>query len=263
MTAIVVATFYKFTSLTSIPQFVSEVEERCAEQGVRGTILVANEGINGTIAGTRVGIDDVLGYLRSQPSLHDLEHKESYTDAIPFARMKVRQKNEIVTLKHAVDPTQIVGEYIPPKEWNSLIQSPDVIVIDTRNDFEVEAGSFIGSINPKTEAFSDFPTYVQENLNPQQHKRVAMFCTGGIRCEKATAYMLEQGFEEVYHLQGGILKYLEEVPQTESTWQGDCFVFDDRILLDHDLQPVADTHFCKHCNRIYHNNEPCNCTPLV
>lgn len=233
----VVATFYKFTKLSDFAEMQNPLLSFCEVQGVKGTILLAPEGINGTIAGVRQAIDSVLAYLRCDSRLTDLEHKESFAQQPPFERMKVRLKKEIVTLGLPVDPTEQVGTYVSPQDWNTLVTDPDVIIIDTRNDYEVKIGSFQGAINPETHSFREFPEYVQKNLDPNQHKKVAMFCTGGIRCEKASAYMRSQGFQEVYHLQGGILKYLEEVPQAESLWQGECFVFDERIAVQHGLEP--------------------------
>jgi UPF0176 protein len=180
----------------------------------------------------------LLDYLRSDPRLQSLEHKESYSDRIPFQRLKVRLKKEIVKMGvPTIDPTRTVGTYVEPKDWNALIADPTTIVIDTRNNYEVELGTFQGAIDPNLEIFSEFPSYVEQNLNPESHPKIAMFCTGGIRCEKASAFMLEQGFTEVYHLKGGILKYLEEVPPEESLWQGECFVFDDRRSVDAQLSP--------------------------
>lgn len=229
----VVAAFYHFTDLPDYETMSSPLKEFCDVHQLKGTILLAKEGINSTIAGSREAIDAVLAYLRNDPRLHDLAHKESYCQGIPFQRMKVRLKKEIVTLGVPdIDPRYRVGTYVDPKDWNALIADPDVIVIDTRNNYEVEFGTFKGAVNPSLETFGEFPNYVQDQLNPEKHQKVAMFCTGGIRCEKASAYMLSQGFGEVYHLKGGILKYIEEVPIEESIWEGECFVFDDRVSID-------------------------------
>ncbi|WP_025870184.1 oxygen-dependent tRNA uridine(34) hydroxylase TrhO [Methylobacillus glycogenes] len=247
MTQIVVAALYKFASLPDYAQLQPGLLALCNAQGIKGTLLLAEEGINGTVAGTRTGIDTLLEYLRRDPRLADLEHKESYTDELPFYRMKVRLKKEIVTLGvPGIDPNKTVGTYVKPEDWNAVISDPDVVVIDTRNDYEFEIGTFKGAIDPKTTTFREFPEYVRNNLNPARNKKVAMFCTGGIRCEKASAYMLEQGFEEVYHLQGGILKYLETVPQEESLWEGECFVFDQRVAVKHGLE-VGDYDQCYAC----------------
>jgi len=233
MEPFVVAAFYHFTELLDYETMRAPLKEFCNDLKLKGTILLAKEGINSTIAGSREAIDALLAHLRNDPRLHNLEHKESYCDGIPFQRMKVRLKKEIVTLGVPdIDPRYRVGTYVAPKDWNALIADPDVIVIDTRNNYEVEFGTFKGAINPNLETFGEFPDYVKEQLSPEKHQKVAMFCTGGIRCEKASAYMLSQGFSEVYHLKGGILKYIEEVPQEESVWEGECFVFDDRISID-------------------------------
>ncbi|NER92867.1 MAG: rhodanese-related sulfurtransferase [Symploca sp. SIO1B1] len=245
--ALVVAAFYKFVSLPDFAEKQGSLLALCQEQGIKGTILLAAEGINGTIAGSREGIDSVLALLRLDPRLSDLEPKESYTDSHPFDRLKVRLKQEIVTLgMPEVNPNQEVGTYVSPQDWNALISDPEVLVIDTRNDYEVDIGTFQGATNPQTESFRQFPDYVDQHLDPTQHKKVALFCTGGIRCEKASSLMLSQGFQEVYHLQGGILKYLEEVPTAESLWEGECFVFDQRIAVTHGL--ASGTYdFCRSC----------------
>lgn len=243
----VVATFYKFVKLPDFAQKQAPLWAYCQTQGIRGTILLAAEGINGTIAGSRQAIDSVISFLRSDPRLIDLEHKDSPADSPPFDRLKVRLKKEIVTLGlPEIDPSDRVGTYVSPQEWNALISDPEVTLIDTRNDYEVSIGTFKGAQNPKTASFRQFPDYVRTHLDPSKHKKVAMFCTGGIRCEKATSLMMAQGFQEVYHLQGGILKYLEEVPPEESLWQGECFVFDQRVAVEHGLE--AGTHeMCRSC----------------
>ena len=234
--AIVVAALYKFVKLPDYCEIQLRLLEFCQQQNIKGTLLLAEEGINGTIAGSREAIDRVLDYLHSDSRLADFEHKESCTDEIPFLRMKVKLKKEIVTLGvKGIDPSVMVGAYVNPQDWNQLISDPDVLLLDTRNEYECSIGSFKNAVNPRTESFRDFPNYVQRELQPSQHKKVAMFCTGGIRCEKATAYMLQQGFKEVYHLKGGILKYLEEIPREQSMWQGECFVFDERVAVDHGL----------------------------
>ncbi|BAZ54029.1 rhodanese domain-containing protein [Nostoc sp. NIES-4103] len=245
----VVATLYKFVKLPDFADKQDPLLSYCLAQGVKGTILLAAEGINGTIAGSRQAIDSVLSFLRSDPRLQDIEHKESYTNTPPFERMKVRLKREIVTLGlPEVDPNQQVGTYVSPVEWNDLISDPEVTVIDTRNDYEVNIGTFKGAQNPQTETFREFPEYVRHNLDSNKHKKVALFCTGGIRCEKASSFMLAQGFSEVYHLKGGILKYLEEVPAEESLWEGECFVFDERVAVRHGL--AEGTHeLCFCCGR--------------
>jgi len=233
----VVAALYHFATLEDYQEMRQPLLAQCSNHGIKGSLLLANEGINGTIAGTRDGIDAVLAYLRSDVRLQDLEHKESLASSMPFYRMKVKLKKEIVTLGvEGVNPNVCVGTYIRPEQWNDIIRDPDVLVLDTRNDYEYEIGSFEGALNPDTQSFREFPDYVAEHCDPRQHKKVAMFCTGGIRCEKASSLMMQQGFEEVYHLKGGILKYLEEVPEEESLWQGECFVFDERVSVTHGLQ---------------------------
>jgi UPF0176 protein len=234
--SIVVAALYKFVTLEDYVERREPLLNALLANEVKGTLLLAEEGINGTIAGSRAGIDAVLAFLKADPRLVDLEHKESYCDEQPFYRTKVKLKKEIVTLGvPGVDPNKKVGTYVDPKDWNALISDPDVVLIDTRNDYEVGIGTFTNAVDPKTKSFREFPQYVRQNFDPARHKKVAMFCTGGIRCEKASSFMLNEGFEEVYHLKGGILKYLEDVPQEESLWQGDCFVFDNRVTVRHDL----------------------------
>ncbi|WP_438950106.1 oxygen-dependent tRNA uridine(34) hydroxylase TrhO [Psychrobacter submarinus] len=234
---IVVAALYKFTRFDNYEDYRQPILDTMLSNDVKGTLLIASEGINGTISGTRSGIDSVLDYLRSIEAVGSFTFKESYTNEQPFYRTKVKLKKEIVTMGvEDIDPLQSVGRYVKPKDWNALISDPEVILIDTRNDYEVQIGTFENAINPNTETFREFPEYVAKELDPTKHKKVAMFCTGGIRCEKSTAYMREQGFEEVYHLEGGILKYLEEVQKEDSMWQGDCFVFDNRVSVNHDLE---------------------------
>ncbi|MCG3882766.1 rhodanese-related sulfurtransferase [Psychrobacter sp. Ps3] len=234
---IVVAALYKFTRFDNYEDYRQPILDTMLSNDVKGTLLIASEGINGTISGTRSGIDSVLDYLRSIEAVGSFTFKESYTNEQPFYRTKVKLKKEIVTMGvEDIDPLQSVGRYVKPKDWNALISDPEVILIDTRNDYEVQIGTFENAVNPNTETFREFPEYVAKELDPTKHKKVAMFCTGGIRCEKSTAYMREQGFEEVYHLEGGILKYLEEVQKEDSMWQGDCFVFDNRVSVNHDLE---------------------------
>ena len=259
MSFVVIAAFYKFVELPDYHDRQRLLRDFCLSQEVKGSILLAGEGINGTIAGSRSGVDAVLAYLRQDAALADLTHKESTADFMPFGRMKVRLKREIVNLgRPDITPQKQVGQYVPAAEWNALISDPDVILVDTRNDFEVELGTFKGAINPQTAAFKQFPNFVQEQLDPSRHKKVAMFCTGGIRCEKATAYMLEQGFEEVFHLKDGILKYLETIPPEESLWEGNCFVFDERVTVDHHLQPdpVELCPMCKTAVQPQHRASP-------
>jgi UPF0176 protein len=237
MSQIVVCALYKFVALENYRQLRQPLLRIMEENDIRGTLLLASEGINGTIAGSRKGIDKVLAWLRADPKLANIEYKESHTDRPPFNRTKIKLKKEIVTMGvEGIDPRRIVGTYVKPADWNRLISDPELILIDTRNDYEHRVGTFKNAVNPNTESFREFPQFVKDHLDPTKHKKVAMFCTGGIRCEKSTAYLKEQGFEEVYHLQGGILKYLEEVPVEDTLWQGECFVFDERITVDHALQ---------------------------
>ena len=237
MSQIVVATLYRFVNL---PDFVSMREPLlnfCQLQQIKGTLLLAAEGINGTIAGSRSAIDNLLNYLYLNPSLTGINHKESFYDQMPFYRMKVKLKKEVVTMGvQGIDPNNTVGTYVKPKDWNELISDPNVTLVDTRNYYECAVGSFKGAINPNTQSFREFPEYIEKHLDPKRHKKVAMFCTGGIRCEKSTAYLKQQGFDEVYHLEGGILKYLEEVDEQDSLWQGECFVFDNRVTVNHRLK---------------------------
>jgi UPF0176 protein len=231
-----VAALYRFTPVEDPASLQPGIRQMCEELHIKGSILLASEGINGTIAGNEEDMRECLRRLRSIPAFSELEHKESRAAELPFYRMKVRLKKEIVTMGvDGIDPLKSVGTYVAPDAWNELISDPDTIVIDTRNDYEVAIGTFDGAVDPKTKSFREFPTWVEENRKSIDKPRVAMFCTGGIRCEKATAFMKQQGFEEVYHLQGGILKYLEEVPQEESLWRGDCFVFDQRVSVQHGL----------------------------
>jgi UPF0176 protein len=237
MPQIVVCALYKFVTLENFQALRQPLHNVMEASQVRGTLLLAHEGINGTIAGSRAAIDSVLGWLRSDPRLTDIDCKESFTDSLPFNRTKVKLKKEIVTMGvEGIDPKRVVGTYINPEDWNKLISEPDVILVDTRNDYEFKVGTFKNAINPKTESFREFPGFVKENLHPEKHKKVAMFCTGGIRCEKSTAFLKEQGFDEVYHLKGGILKYLEEVPAQETLWEGECFVFDERVTVNLQLE---------------------------
>ncbi|MBY6156039.1 oxygen-dependent tRNA uridine(34) hydroxylase TrhO [Pseudooceanicola nitratireducens] len=243
-----IAALYHFTRFQDPAALQGPLKDLCLSQGVTGSLLLAGEGINGTIAGSRAGIDAVLAHIRALPGCADLEWKESSAQEQPFGRMKVRLKKEIVTMGQPdVDPRARVGHYVDPADWNALIQSPDVAVIDTRNDYEVAIGTFEGAVDPKTESFRDFPAWWEANKDRFHNKRIAMFCTGGIRCEKSTNFLIGQGVEDVYHLKGGILKYLEEVPQEDSTWQGECFVFDGRVSVGHGLAegPHKLCHACR------------------
>jgi UPF0176 protein len=248
MPSIVIAAFYKFVHLPFFKSLQAPLLELCLAENIRGTILLAEEGINSTIAGSRDGITKVLAYLRSQEGLGDLEYKESFDTSQPFKRMKVRLKREIVTLKQPTAiPTQKVGTYVAPKDWNALLSKPGVIAIDVRNDYEVNIGSFRGAINPHTTTFSEFPRFIEEHLKDKKAE-IVTFCTGGIRCEKATAHLLEQGYDNVFHLKGGILKYLEEIPEEKSLWEGECFVFDQRVSVTHGLE-VGSYKLCYACQQ--------------
>ena len=246
---IIIAALYKFVDLPDYEAIQPVLLKRCLSLGIKGTLLLAKEGINGTVSGTRESIDALLDYLLEDPRFTGLSHKESQNEELPFYRMKVKLKKEIVTMGvEGIDPKHIVGTYVDPKDWNALISDPDVVLVDTRNYYEYEIGTFEGAVNPNTTTFRELPAYVAKNLDPKAHKKIAMFCTGGIRCEKSTAYMKEQGFDEVYHLHGGILKYLEEVPEAESLWRGECFVFDNRVAVNHQLEKGSydQCHGCRH-----------------
>lgn len=246
---LVVAALYHFTRFDDPAALRGPLLDLCQAQGLCGTLILAPEGINGTIAGPRKGIDAALAHIRALPGCATLVWKESAAATPPFGRMKVRLKREIVTMgQPQVDPIAATGRYVAPCDWNALIQAPDVALIDTRNDYEVQIGSFKGAIDPGTKSFRDFPEWWARNADRFQGKRIAMFCTGGIRCEKSTNYLLSQGVPEVYHLQGGILQYLEDVPEADSLWQGECFVFDQRVSLTHGLAPGRH-RLCHACRR--------------
>lgn len=246
---LIVAALYQFARFPDPAAIQGPLARLCCSLGIKGTLLLAPEGINGTIAGPRQAIDTVLAHIRTLPDCADLEWKESSAQTMPFGRMKVRLKREIVTMGQPdVDPIGAVGHYVDARDWNALISAPDVAVIDTRNDYEVEIGTFAGAVDPGTRSFRDFPAWWDVNAARFQGKRIAMFCTGGIRCEKSTNFLLAQGVTEVFHLKGGILKYLEDVPQQDSMWQGECFVFDKRVSLGHGLKQ-GDHTLCHACRR--------------
>ncbi|MDZ4096364.1 MAG: rhodanese-related sulfurtransferase [Paracoccaceae bacterium] len=246
---IIVAALYHFTRFPDPAALRGPLLALGTAQGVKGSLLLASEGVNGTIAGPRGGIDAVIAHIRGLPGCADLEWKEAAAPDMPFGRLKVRLKREIVSMGQPdIDPKARVGHYVAVADWNALISDPDVAVIDTRNDYEVAIGTFQGAIDPETHAFRDFPAWWQANQDRFHNKRIAMFCTGGIRCEKSTNYLLGQGVPEVYHLKGGILKYLEEVPQAESLWHGECYVFDQRVSVGHGLRP-GDYDSCHGCRR--------------
>ena len=247
---ILIAAFYKFVDLPDVASLRQPLLDRCQNAGVKGTILLAGEGINGVIAGTSAGVESALTHLRREPRFADLEAKLTRHDEIPFRRLKVRLKREIVALKRQdVDPRRRVGQYVDAEDWNDLIQQEDVTLIDARNDYEARMGSFPGALNPGTERFSDLPGFLARRLDPGEQKRVAMYCTGGIRCEKATSYLLGRGFAQVYQLRGGVLSYLQQMNRAESLWQGECFVFDERVSVDHDLRP-GDMTICEKCGAL-------------
>jgi UPF0176 protein len=247
---ILIAAFYKFVTLPDYRDLRQPLLDRCRAACVRGTILLAREGINATIAGARPNVEAVVAYLRDDPRLADLRIKESLHDTIPFGRMKVRLKREIVALKApGADPTRRAGVNVEPKDWNRLIGQDDVTLIDARNAYEIRMGSFPGARNPGTDSFHEIARFLAEELDPTKHKRVAMYCTGGIRCEKASAFLLNCGIDEVYQLRGGILNYLDKVERDQSLWQGECFVFDERVSLDHDLKKGRIT-ICDDCKAV-------------
>ena len=249
MSTYLVAALYKFVSFDDLEPIQTALLARAKALGVKGSLLIAHEGINGTIAARPDDMAQMLQTIRALPGCAELEHKESWSEEMPFLRMKVRLKKEIVTMgQPVVDPTLTVGTYVEPSDWNDLIERDDVVVIDTRNDYEVEIGTFKGAVDPKTASFGEFPDWWARHHNEYAGKKVAMFCTGGIRCEKSTSYLKSQGVEDVFHLKGGILKYLEEVPEDESTWDGQCFVFDSRVSVGHGLE-VGNYELCYACRR--------------
>jgi UPF0176 protein len=228
---------YKFVTLSNFEALREPLLQFMELNNIRGTLLLAEEGINGTVSGTRFTIDALLAWLNSDERLNPISVKESLDETQPFHRTKVKLKKEIVTMGvKGIDPLKSAGTYVKPTDWNKLISDPNVLLIDTRNDYEIEIGTFKNALNPNTDSFREFPQFVTNNLDSNKNKKIAMFCTGGVRCEKSTAYLKEQGFDEVYHLEGGILKYLEEVPKDDTLWQGDCFVFDNRVAVNHDLE---------------------------
>ena len=247
MSELLVATFYKFTKIEDLAALQKTIEACCIENDVRGIVLLASEGINSTIAGPRKGVLAVLEFLQKDPRFDGLTWKESIAKEQPFRKLRVRLKKEIVTMGvPGIDPERLVGTYIKPEDWNDLISDPDVIVVDTRNDYEVEIGTFKDAINPDITSFGEFPKWIKDNIDIQTQPRVAMFCTGGIRCEKSTALLKEAGVKDVFHLEGGILKYLEQIPEDQSLWDGECFVFDERVSVGHGLE-VGEYELCRGC----------------
>ncbi|HIK38721.1 MAG TPA: rhodanese-related sulfurtransferase [Geminocystis sp. M7585_C2015_104] len=230
------ASFYRFLPLENLRDLQEKMLTWCNQEGIRGTILLASEGINANIVGERQKLDVVIDQIKKILNCEDIEVKYAPVTDYPFRKMKVKIKREIITFGPGANPNERVGIYVAAKDWNDLISQPDVKVIDTRNEYEVKIGTFKGAINPHIHSFRQLREYIEKNLEPQKDTKIAMFCTGGIRCEKATAYMLNRGFKEVYHLKGGILKYLEEIPPEKSLWEGECFVFDDRVAVKHGLE---------------------------
>ena len=248
MSKTLVTAFYRFVTLDDYRDLRQPLLKLLNEQQIKGTVLLAAEGINGTIAGPEAGVATLFEWFDADSRLADIPRKTAWHDQPPFYRTKVRLKKEIVTLGvPGIDPLKHVGTYVPPKDWNTLISDPEVMVIDTRNDYEVQIGTYKNAIQPHTKSFSEFPAYVEEYLDGDKSKKIAMFCTGGIRCEKSTAYLKQLGFENVYHLEGGILNYLEKVPEEESLWQGECFVFDRRVAVNHQLEQgeYEECHACR------------------
>jgi len=244
---LLVAAFYKFTKIEDPAKLQALIEDCCIKNDVRGIVLIANEGINSTIAGSSEGVRNVLQFLRNDARFSDLIWKESTTDQAPFRKLRVRLKKEIVTMGvPGIDPARLVGTYVKPEDWNDLIDDPNVIVVDARNDYEVEIGTFKNAINPDITAFGELPQWIKDNIDIDEEPRIAMFCTGGIRCEKSTALLKEAGVKDVFHLEGGILKYLEQVPEDQSRWGGQCFVFDERVSVGHGLE-VGEYELCRAC----------------
>ena len=253
VTKFLTVAFYHFAEIQTYQAFQDPLLNFCNTQNIKGTILLAEEGINATISGQKDAVLALIQYIKYDKIFNDkfntLSYKESWASTNPFYRMKVRLKKEIVALGvKGISPIKKVGQYIKPEDWNQLLQDPEIVLIDTRNDYEFDIGTFKNAVNPKTKTFREFPKFVENKLDPKQHKKIAMFCTGGIRCEKATSFMLKKGFQEVYHLQGGILKYLETIPEEESLWSGECFVFDQRVAVAHGLQEgqYDQCYACRH-----------------
>lgn len=244
----IVATFYKFIELDDLKTRQSQLKDICEAQGIIGTILLAEEGINATIAGEKASLDCFWQVLKQDPQFADIEPKISETEEPPFHRLKVKIKPEIVTMGvDEIQPTLTTGQHIDPETWNQIISDPEVLVIDTRNEYEYKVGTFQNAISPHTDHFRQFPEFVEQNLDPKKHKKIAMFCTGGIRCEKASAYLVEKGFAEVYQLNGGILNYLEKVSSEDSLWEGECFVFDQRVAVTEALE-TGSYELCYGCS---------------
>ncbi len=252
-----IATFYKFVKLSDLPALQAIIKQFMENNGVRGTIYLAEEGINGTVSGLAEDTRNLLDFLRANPAFEDMGYKESWADAHPFGKIKVRVRKEIVSMGVPANPTEMVGIHVDSKKWNELLEDPNVVVVDTRNDYETHVGTFKNAVDPKTKTFKQLPDFVKQNLDPAKNKKVAMFCTGGIRCEKSTSLLKQMGFEEVYHLNGGILQYLEDTPKEQSLWEGDCFVFDERIAVNHDLQETKNSEHCPNCGTKLETKDRC------
>ncbi len=253
MTQFLIATFYRFTTIEDPSRLQGSIENCCRENDVKGIVLLANEGINATIAGTPDGVLAVLSFLRKDSRFTELTWKESNAKEQPFRKLRVRLKKEIVTMGvSGIDPERLTGTYVKPEDWNEFVSDPNVMVLDTRNDYEVEIGSFKDAINPNITSFGELPQWIEDNIDVDAKPRIAMYCTGGIRCEKSTALLKEAGLNEVYHLEGGILKYLERIPEDQSLWDGQCFVFDERVSVSHGLE-VGEYEFCRACRNPIHN----------
>lgn len=247
MTTYTILAFYKFVAFEDCAKFQPVLKQFMIDHDIKGTILVSPEGINGTISALDENAEALKAFLAKDPRFANLEYKTSHFEGHAFERTKVKHKAEIIKIGYPVNPATDAGEYVKPQDWNELISDPETILIDTRNEYEVHLGTFEGAVDPKTENFMSLPEFIEKNFDPKKHKKVAMFCTGGIRCEKSTAYMKAKGFENVYHLEGGILKYLEDIPQSESLWNGTCYVFDERVSVDHNLNPSGETSICPGC----------------
>ncbi len=246
---VAISAFYKFVEIKDCKSLQASLKDVMLANEVKGTIIVSPEGINGTISGRADALARVMSFIRSDERFADLEDKISYNNEYPFERTKVKVKKEVIPLGAPVNPSKAVGIYVEPEEWDSLIEDPETIVIDTRNKYEVELGTFKGAVNPDTNKFNELPEYVAKNLDPKKHRKIAMFCTGGIRCEKFSSYLVELGYENVYHLKGGILKYLEKIPQEKGSWEGDCYVFDERIGVGYGLKPTDSPMSCRECGK--------------
>ncbi|MFZ4126127.1 MAG: rhodanese-related sulfurtransferase [Rickettsiales bacterium] len=257
MSAIAVSTFYHFTPLSEPKALRTPLLTHMKELGIKGTITLAPEGINATISGAREAVEGMIEHLRAMPPFQTLNHRISYFTNPPFGRSKVKVKRELISLGAEANPSVCVGKYVAPKDWNAIITAPDVVTIDTRNDYEFDIGHFKGAINPATKNFKEMVKFTKEHLDPKKNKRVAMYCTGGIRCEKYSAYLLTQGFEEVYHLEGGILAYLEQIPAADSRWEGHCYVFDERVAVGHGLTKSEGVVMCMGCGRALFKDQTC------